>query len=81
VNGCEDLPRDQLTDAHRLYPGEGPIPIDDIARRLCGRGFDGVASVEIFRPAYWEQEPREVARTARMKAAQVLERAGYEIHA
>jgi 2-keto-myo-inositol isomerase len=81
VNGCEDLPRDQLTDAHRLYPGEGPIPIDEIAGRLRGCGFDGVASVEIFRPAYWEQEPREVARTARMMAAQILERAGYEIHA
>jgi 2-keto-myo-inositol isomerase len=81
INGCEDLPREQLSDAHRLYPGEGAIPIDDIAGTLRARGFDGVVSVEIFRPAYWEQEPREVARTARMKAAQVLERAGYEIDA
>src|SRR5207248_1997015 len=50
LNGCEDLPRDQLTDAHRLYPGEGPIPIEAILRALQTRGFDGTCSVEIFRP-------------------------------
>jgi 2-keto-myo-inositol isomerase len=77
VNGCEDLPRKQLTDAHRLYPGEGAIPIGEILRRLRTTGWDGVASVEIFRPEYWGQEPREVARTAYERAAAVLTDAGF----
>jgi 2-keto-myo-inositol isomerase len=77
LNGCEDLPREELTDAHRLYPGEGPIPGPAIAGRLRERGFDGTASVEIFRPAYWEQDPRDVARQARAAAVSVLEKAGY----
>src|SRR5207302_1935426 len=68
LNGCEDLPRGQLTDAHRLYPGEGPIPIEAILRALRTNGFDGTCSVEIFRPDYWQQDPHEVARTARTKA-------------
>jgi 2-keto-myo-inositol isomerase len=80
LNGCEDLPRDQLTDGHRLYPGEGAIPIDAILRGLRARGFDGTCSVEIFRPEYWEQDPHEVARTARTKAAGVLTTAGYTLH-
>jgi hypothetical protein len=58
-------------DAHRLYPGEGVIPIDAILSSLHARGFDGVASVEIFRPEYWEQPPADVARTAYDRAAAV----------
>jgi 2-keto-myo-inositol isomerase len=79
LNGCEDLPRDQLTDAHRLYPGAGPIPIGPILGALRARGFDGVASIEIFRPEYWEQNPRQVAIAAREAAERVLAGAGYAI--
>lgn len=79
VNGCEDRPKGELTDAHRLYPGEGVIPIDEILRTLRVGGFDGMVSIEIFRPEYWEQDPRCVARTAREKAERVLTKAGYTI--
>lgn len=79
LNGCEDLPREQLTDAHRLYPGEGPIPIVAILEALRRRRFDGTASIEIFRPEYWKLDARGVARTARTKAAVVLAAAGYVI--
>lgn len=79
LNGCDDLPRDQLTDAHRRYPGEGPIPIGAILGGLRAAGFDGVASIEIFRPEYWEQNPRQVALAAREAAGSVLAGAGYAI--
>jgi 2-keto-myo-inositol isomerase len=79
LNGCENLPREQLTDAHRLYPGEGVIPITSILRPLQARGFDGVASVEIFRPEYWKQDPRVVAATARDHAISVLRDAGWRV--
>jgi 2-keto-myo-inositol isomerase len=77
LNGCEDLPRSELIDAHRLYPGEGVLPIVPILRELHTRGFDGVCSIEIFRPEYWSQDPREVARTAHSKAVEVLKDAGF----
>jgi len=80
LNGCEDRPRVDLTDAHRLYPGDGIIPIDAILGQLRAIGFDGVCSIEIFRPEYWQQDPRGVARTARAKAAGVLEKAGFTIN-
>ena len=79
LNGCEDLPKPELADAHRLYPGEGVIPIEEILSRLRARGFDGVASIEIFRPEYWEQDPRAVARTAKAKATEILTKVGYTI--
>ncbi|MDP9235789.1 MAG: sugar phosphate isomerase/epimerase [Chloroflexota bacterium] len=77
LNGCEDRPRGQLTDAHRLYPGEGALPIQAILRALRDCGFDGTASIEIFRPEYWQLDARLVARTARAKAVAVLASAGY----
>lgn len=77
VNGCEDLPPGELTDAHRLYPGEGVIPIDAILREIRRIGYDGVFSVEIFRPEYWGQDARLVARTARGTAEVALRKAGY----
>jgi 2-keto-myo-inositol isomerase len=77
LNGCDDRARHELTDAHRLYPGEGPIPIGPILNGLRERGYDGVASIEIFRPEYWEQDPRQVARTAHERASVVLAAAGY----
>jgi 2-keto-myo-inositol isomerase len=79
LNGVENLPKDRLTDAHRLYPGEGAAPIGMILGVLRERGYDGVASVEIFRPEYWNQDPREVARTAFTRARAVLEVAGYDV--
>jgi 2-keto-myo-inositol isomerase len=80
LNGCEDMPKNELTDAHRLYPGEGVTPIVPILERLHLRGFDGVASVEIFRPEYWERDAREVARAAYDGARRVLGDAGYRLN-
>lgn len=65
INDAEDLPPEKLTDAHRLYPGEGILPIREIKRRLDKIGYDRVVSIEIFRPEYWDQDPFEVAVKAR----------------
>lgn len=77
LNGAEDLPKSQLTDAHRLYPGEGVVPIETILGILHERGYDGLASVEIFRPEYWSWDLREVARDAFRQGTAVLRAAGY----
>ena len=72
INGAEALPKHELTDAHRLYPGEGVVPAAEILGVLLRRGYDGVASVEIFRPQYWEQNPRHVASEAFLRATALL---------
>jgi 2-keto-myo-inositol isomerase len=64
INDAEDLPREQLEDRHRLLPGLGILPLKAIIRALKGIGYDRVASVEIFRPEYWERDPFELARQA-----------------
>jgi 2-keto-myo-inositol isomerase len=72
INDAEDLPKEQLTDAHRLYPGTGILPIREIKREFDGIGYDRVVSIEIFRPEYWDQDPFEVARKAREATKRAL---------
>ena len=72
INDAEDLPKEQLTDAHRLYPGTGILPIKEIKACFDKIGYDRMVSIEIFRPEYWNQDPYEVARRARETTIEAL---------
>ena len=72
INDAEDLPKDELTDAHRLYPGEGILPIKEIKERFDKIGYDKMVSIEIFRPEYWGENPFDVARKAKEATEKVL---------
>ena len=72
INDAENLPKEQLTDAHRLYPGTGILPIKEIKAHFDKIGYDRMVSIEIFRPEYWNQDPFEVARIARQATIEVL---------
>ncbi len=72
INGAEDLPKEQLNDSKRLYPGEGVLPIAKMKETLDKIGYEGPASVEIFRPEYWERDPFVVAKEAKEAAEKAL---------
>lgn len=72
INDAEDLPPDQLTDAHRLLPGLGILKLKEMIEAFKRIGYDSVASVEIFRPEYWDRDPFELAREARTAVEGVL---------
>jgi 2-keto-myo-inositol isomerase len=72
LSDAEDLPSGQLTDAHRLLPGLGILPLAEIIAALKGIGYDGVASVEVFRPEYWERDPFELAQAAKVALEGVM---------
>ncbi len=73
INDAEDLPKIDLTDAHRLYPGMGILPIKEIKKRFDKIGYDRMVSIEIFRPEYWDADPFEVAKKAKAATERVLE--------
>jgi 2-keto-myo-inositol isomerase len=77
INDAENLPKEQLTDAQRLYPGTGILPIKEMKEHFDKIGYDRMASIEIFRPEYWEQDPFEVAKKAKAATEEVL---GLEKH-
>jgi sugar phosphate isomerase/epimerase len=64
-------PRSSITDAHRVYPGDGVAPLKELFRTLRGIGFRGMLSLELFNREYWKQDPLVVARTGleKMRAA------------
>ena len=72
INDAEDLPRQQLQDAHRLLPGLGILPLKEMLQAFRRIGYDRVASIEIFRPEYWERDSFELARDARLAVEKVL---------
>lgn len=72
VNDCEDRPREELRDAHRLYPTLGVIPAAAMLRPLAAGGYSGDVSVEIFRPEYWAQPVEVITRQAKYYLDQLL---------
>lgn len=47
-------PREKLTDADRVFPGEGICPYDEVIPKLYNAGFRGGFSVELFNREYWD---------------------------
>lgn len=74
INDVEERPLETIEDAHRLLPGEGVIPLDAILARLQRAGFDGLCSIELFRPAYWERDSLELAAAARAATLEIVGR-------
>jgi sugar phosphate isomerase/epimerase len=55
-------PRATITDADRVYPGDGVAPLVQILCDLHGIGYRGALSLELFNEAYWQQDALTVAR-------------------
>ncbi len=65
-------PRDKITDADRVYPGDGVAPLKEMLRDLYRIGFRGYLSVELFNRRYWMQDAMVVARTGLEKLRGVV---------
>ena len=72
LDDLEDGPKEAITDARRVLPGQGVVPLAEICSRLQGIGYDGPCSIELFRPEYWAWDPVELAVKARSAALEVL---------
>jgi len=66
-----DPPRETISDADRVYMGDGVAPTSMILQTIYKNGFRGMLSLELFNRTYWEQDALEVARTGleKMKAS------------
>lgn len=75
-----DVPRspevDQLEDEHRVYPGDGILPLPKILSDLKETGYSGCVSLELYNPNYYEQDLQQVAETGLQKTLEVIEEAG-----
>jgi len=71
ANDYPRIERERITDADRVYPGDGVGPVRETFARLRAMNYTGFVSLELFNREYWRQDPHRVAATglAKMKAA------------
>ncbi|MFO0799869.1 MAG: sugar phosphate isomerase/epimerase [Gemmataceae bacterium] len=71
ANDYPRIDRDRITDADRVFPGDGVGPVRETFARLRAMNYTGFVSLELFNREYWRQDPHRVAATglAKMKAA------------
>jgi 2-keto-myo-inositol isomerase len=67
-----DPPRAVITDAARVYPGDGVAPVKELLRDVRSQGCRPVLSLELFNETYWRQDALEVARTGLEKMRAVV---------
>ncbi|MGD2175168.1 MAG: sugar phosphate isomerase/epimerase family protein [Candidatus Brocadiaceae bacterium] len=67
-----DPSRSRITDAGRVYPGDGVAPLPRILGYLREIGFRGTLSLELFNQSYWEQDALTVARTGLEKMRRLV---------
>jgi 2-keto-myo-inositol isomerase len=72
INDAEDRPKAELRDSHRLLPGEGILPLEEILFSLKRIGYSKMASIELFRPEYWERDPAELAKACKASMDKLL---------
>jgi len=72
LNDSENLPIGSMLDDKRLWPGDGCLDHDRTCKTLKKIGFDGVCTVELFRPEYYQLSHDENVRTAKEKAAALI---------
>jgi len=70
-----DPRRDQLGDEHRIYPGDGILPLERVLQHLKAIEYTGPLSLEMFKREHWEQKPEEVARTGLERIRECIARA------
>ena len=72
IDDSEDLPIGALRDDKRLMPGEGAVNLDEILSTLKEIGYNEMASVELFRPEYWDWDSEKTIRIGKEKTEQVV---------
>ena len=70
-----DPPRQTITDANRIFPGDGIAPLTEIFRNMRDAGFKGYLSLELFNRDYWKRSPIKVAKEGIQKMRAVVRKA------
>ncbi|MBD2754569.1 sugar phosphate isomerase/epimerase family protein [Spirosoma validum] len=62
-----DFTKEKITDADRVFPGDGVAPIRDTLKLIKRTDMPIVLSLEVFNKVYYAQEAQTVANTAMTK--------------
>jgi len=71
-----DPPRETITDADRVWPGDGIAPLSELLRALADNHCQVVLSLELFNREYWKLPAEQAARTGLEKLQAAVAKAG-----
>src|SRR5262249_29761527 len=60
------VPRELMTDADRVMPGDGDFHFDTVIETLRRIGYDGYVSLELMNPVLWQMKLTQVAELGLM---------------
>lgn len=66
--------RELATDADRILPGDGDLPLENFLGKLRERGYDGYVSLELMNPTLWQTKASQVADLGAAALRRVLPR-------
>jgi 2-keto-myo-inositol isomerase len=61
-----------LRDSNRVFPGQGVINLKQLVKDLAKIRYDGFLSLELLKPAYWEEDPEKIAAIGRESLRRVF---------
>ena len=64
--------RELMTDADRVFPGEGDFRPGPVVSRLRAVGYTGAVSLELMNPTVWASKPSQVAQLGLASLARLL---------
>ncbi len=71
-----DVPREEQGDAHRVFPGDGILPLKDVLVTLKNIGYTGCLSLETFNREHWKQDLKVVAENGLKKMLDCVKLSG-----
>ncbi len=60
LSDLADCPREIATDADRIIPGDGDVPLPAIVRCLRDMGYDRFVSLEVANAMFWQIPARQI---------------------
>ncbi len=60
ISDLSSVPRELASDADRILPGDGDLPLAKFARKLRQLGYDGFISLEMMNPMLWQVKTHQV---------------------
>lgn len=76
INSADDAPIHERGQDKRCFCGNGVVNVAGFLQEIKKTGYEGMISIETFRPEYWQLSPQEVIRTAFETTRECLEKNG-----
>lgn len=76
INDYDDVPESELAPPARCFCGQGVLNLSNYLDVLKRMGYQGMVSIETFRPEHYARRPEDVIAEAYLTTKATLEKAG-----